>query len=113
MFWQGQSAGSKSVSLAITRRNSTDAAPFRAAIMLSGMEVSKSETPNYSSFKKFATAMGCTQSHAPLQLRCLRNVSASAIRNYTNGPDSVTFSYEVDKYAFYSAQKDVLMPLVV
>ena len=81
--------------------------------MLSGVEVSKSETADFSSFKKFATAMGCTESHAPLQLRCLRNVSASTIRNYTNGPDSVTFSYEVDKYVFYSAQEDMLISLAV
>jgi hypothetical protein len=107
------------VSLAIARRDSTVTPPFRAGIMLSGAEVSRSPKPKFSNFDAFATAMGCTQSPGPLRLQCLRSVSASTIRNYTNGPDSGQFStFVVDKYAFllYPAipvQEEVLILLLV
>jgi len=92
----GHSAGSFSVSLAITRRNSTDAPPFRAGIMLSAVQVSTSPTLNFSNFDAFATAMGCEQSPGPLRLQCLRIVPASTIRKYMNGPNSVSFFPGVD-----------------
>jgi hypothetical protein len=102
-----------SISLAITRRNPTVDPPFRAGIMLSGVRVSTSPTLNFLNFDAFATAMGCTQTPGPLRLHCLRNVSASTIRAYTNGPHSGLFIPGVDKYAFYLAQEEVLMALVV
>jgi carboxylesterase type B len=109
---QGQSAGSWSVTLAITRRKSGVAPPFRAGIMLSGAIVSTSPVLNFSNFDAFATAMGCGQPPGPQRLQCLRNVPASTIRAYTNGPNSGLFASRVDKYAFYPTQEEVLMSLV-
>jgi carboxylesterase type B len=97
----GQSAGSFSVSLAITRRNSTLAPPFRAAIMLSGFQVSTSPTLDFAEFDAFATAMGCNQTAGPLRLHCLRKVPACTIRNYTNGPNIGRFTYGVDGVTAY------------
>jgi hypothetical protein len=83
-------------------------------MMLSGFQVSTSPEANFSKFDAFATAMGCTQLQGSSRLQCLRNVSASAIQNYTNGVGSPLFSaYVVDKYAFYPVQEEVLMSLVV
>ena len=81
--------------------------PFRAGIMLSGAIVSTSPVLNFSIFDAFATAMGCGQSPGPQRLQCLRNVPASTIRAYTNGPDSGLFTSGVDKYVFFSTQEEV------
>jgi len=89
-----------SVSLAITRRNVTAVPPFRAAIMLSGEKVSALPEPNFATFNAFATAMGCSESPGPQRLECLRNISASTIRNYTNGNPTSSFVPQVDKYVF-------------
>ncbi|KAH9994628.1 Carboxylesterase [Russula vinacea] len=98
----GHSAGSFSVSLAITRRNSTVAPPFRAAMLLSGFAVSTSPTPDFSKFDAFATAMNCNQTAGPRRLHCLRTVPACTIRNYTNGPHSSgRFNYMVDDLTAY------------
>jgi len=70
--------------------------------MLSGVEVPRTATADFSKFDAFASAMGCTQSHAPLRLQCLRNVSASTIRNYTNGPDGASVSFEVDNVTAFA-----------
>jgi hypothetical protein len=80
--------------------------------MLSGALVPTFPALNFSNFDAFATAMGCTQSPGPLRLRCLRNVPASTIRAYTNGPRSGQFTPRVDKYALYPPQEEVLMTLV-
>ena len=81
--------------------------------MLSGFQVSTSPEPKFSKFDAFATAMGCTQSLSSLRLQCLRNVSASTIRNYTNGPDSGQFSsYVIDKYAFFFSVQEVVLMFV-
>ncbi len=109
---QGQSAGSWSVTMAITRRKPGVATPFRAGIMLSGAIVSTSPLLNFSIFDEFATAMGCGQRPGPQRLQCLRKVPASTIRAYTNGPDSGPFTPGVDKYAFCPTQEEVLMWLV-
>jgi carboxylesterase 2 len=109
---QGQSAGSWSVSLAITRREPDVTPPFRAGIMLSGAKVSTLPALNFSIFDAFATAMGCGQAPGPQRLQCLRNVPASTIRAYTNGPNSGAFAAGVDKYAFYPTQEELLMSLV-
>jgi len=106
---QGQSAGSTSVSLAISRREPDVTPPFRAGIMLSGAKVSTSPVLNFSIFDTFATAMGCGQQPGPERLQCLRNVPASTIRAYTNGPNSGPFIPGVDKYVFYLTQEEVLM----
>jgi hypothetical protein len=81
--------------------------------MLSGVQVSTPTILNFSNFDGFATAMGCTQSPGPLRLQCLRNIPASTIRNYTNGPDSGLFTTGVDKFVFYRAGWEVLMSLIV
>jgi carboxylesterase type B len=94
---QGQSAGAISISLAITRRNSSVTPPFRAAILLSGERVSAVPQPNFKTFDAFATAQGCSQSPGPQRLECLRNVSASAIHNYTTVNPFATFTPQVDK----------------
>ena len=112
LVFQGHSAGSWSVSLAITRREPDVTPPFRAAIMLSGEKVSTSPVLNFSIFDAFATAMGCGQPPGPERLQCLRNVPASTIRTYANGPNSGVFTPGVDKYAFYSTQEEVLISLV-
>jgi len=99
--------------MAITRRRLGVgvAPPFHAGIMLSGVQVSTSPVLNFSVFDAFATAMGCGQPPGSQRLQCLRNVPASTIRTYTNGPDSGSFTPGVDKYAFYPTQEDVLMSL--
>ncbi|KAI0275867.1 Alpha/Beta hydrolase protein [Russula aff. rugulosa BPL654] len=93
---KGQSAGGWSVSLAISRREPGVATPFRAGIMLSGARVSTLPALNFTIFDAFATAMGCGQAPGPQRLQCLRNVSASTIRAYTNGPDSGLFTQGID-----------------
>ena len=98
--------------MAINRRKPGGATPFRAGIMLSGEKVSTSPVLNFSIFDAFATAVGCGQTPGPERLQCLRNVPASTIRNYTNGPDSGVFNPGVDKYAFYPTQEEILMLLV-
>ncbi|KAI0278329.1 Alpha/Beta hydrolase protein [Russula aff. rugulosa BPL654] len=85
-----------SVSLAISRREPGVATPFRAGIMLSGARVSTLPALNFTIFDAFATAMGCGQAPGPQRLQCLRNVSASTIRAYTNGPDSGLFTQGID-----------------
>ena len=109
---QGHSAGSTSVSLAINRREPGVAAPFRAGIMLSGATVSTSPVLDFSIFDAFATAMGCGQAPGSQRLQCLRNVPASTIRAYTNGPNGGQFALCIDKYDFYPTQEEVLMSLV-
>jgi len=94
---QGQSAGAMSISLAITRRNSSVVPPFRAAILLSGEKVSAAPQPNFKNFDAFATAMGCSQSLGPQRLDCLRTVPASTIHNFTTVNPFVVFSPQVDK----------------
>src|ERR1700679_1086284 len=101
LVFQGHSAGSWSVSLAITRREPDVTPPFRAGIMLSGAKVSTSPALNFSIFDGFAAAMGGGQQPGQERLQCLRNVPASTIRTYTNGPNSGVFTPGVDKYVFY------------
>ena len=65
--------------------------------MLSGLQVSTFPKLNFSNFDAFATAVGCEIPSGLLRLQCLRNVSASTIRAYTNGPNSSLFTPGVDK----------------
>jgi carboxylesterase type B len=97
----GHSAGSWSVSLAITRREPDVTPPFRAGIMLSGAKVSTSPALNFSIFDAFATAVGCAQQPGQERLQCLRNVPASTIRAYTNGPNSGEFTPGVDNITYF------------
>ncbi|KAI0251022.1 Alpha/Beta hydrolase protein [Lactifluus subvellereus] len=97
----GHSAGSGSVSLAIARRNSSESPPFRAGIMLSLAQVSTLPELDFSNFNAFAAAVGCSQGPGSSRLQCLRNVPASTIRAYTNGPDSGPFTPRVDNVTMF------------
>lgn len=94
---QGQSAGAMSISLAITRRNSSVVPPFRSAILFSGEKVSSVPQPNFKTFDAFAAAMGCSQSPGPERLQCLRHVPASTIHNFTSENPLIPFTPQVDK----------------
>ncbi|KAF8217180.1 Carboxylesterase [Mycena galopus ATCC 62051] len=96
----GQSAGAASVGLAIVRDRVNT--PFRAGIMLSGAPTSASPIPSFSSFDAFAEAFGCTQTPGPARLNCLKKVSASSIRNFTNGPLSGSFGPVVDNVTAFT-----------
>jgi carboxylesterase type B len=82
--WQGQSAGSASVSVAIARHS--DNPLFRAGIMFSGALTTYPATPSFTNFNLFAAAVNCTQDPGAERLRCLKSVPAAIISNYTNGP---------------------------
>ncbi|KAJ7785818.1 Alpha/Beta hydrolase protein [Mycena metata] len=97
----GQSAGSKSVAAAILRYSAANA-PFRAAVLLSGAEESTSPVPSFASFDGFSTAVNCTQTPGPARLACLKNVPASVIRSFTNGPSSGAFGPIVDNVTRFS-----------
>ncbi|KAJ6604171.1 Carboxylesterase [Mycena vulgaris] len=97
----GQSAGSLSVSFLISRHNSHNA-PFRAGIMLSGAQPSISPTPSFASFNNFSATLGCTQAPGPARLACLKQIPASVIRNFTNGPTSGGFVPVVDNVTVFS-----------
>ncbi|KAJ7139655.1 Alpha/Beta hydrolase protein [Mycena epipterygia] len=98
----GQSAGSKSVAVSISRHTPSDA-PFRAAIMLSGTQQSTSPTPSFASFNTFSTAVGCTQAPGPARLACLKQVPASVIRSFTNGPTgTASFQPVVDNVSMFA-----------
>ncbi|KAJ7492897.1 Alpha/Beta hydrolase protein [Mycena latifolia] len=94
----GQSAGSESVSAAI-QRHAPGTAPFRAAIMLSGADVSVSPTPNFTLFNNFAAAVGCPQDPGPVRLK---QVPASDIRSFVNGPTSGLFQPLIDEVIIFS-----------
>ncbi|KAJ7124805.1 Carboxylesterase [Mycena crocata] len=97
----GESAGSQSVSVAISR-HSPGLAPFRAGIMLSAVDVSASPVPNFAPFNNFSAAVGCNQAPGPARLACLKLVPASVIRNFTNGPTSSPFAPVVDNVTMFS-----------
>ena len=80
--------------------------------MLSGVQVSTSPALNFSNFDGFATAMGCAQPPGQQRLDCLRNVPASTIHNYTNGPSSGQFAPGVDKSVSHPASKGILISFV-
>ncbi|KAJ7509590.1 Carboxylesterase [Mycena galericulata] len=97
----GQSSGAESVGLAIVRDRV--ATPFRAGVMLSGVPTSTNSTPSFAPFNAFATAVGCTQSPGAARLRCLKQVPASTIRNFTNGPlSSGFFGPVVDNFTVFA-----------
>ena len=77
--------------------------------MLSGVRISTSPELDFSNFNAFATAVGCNQTAGSGRLQCLRNVPASTIRAYTNGPDSNLFVPGIDKHVFYSACQEAFM----
>jgi hypothetical protein len=80
---------------------------------LSGLQVSTTPILDFTIFDEFATAMGCAQPPGPQRLKCLRNIPATAIRNYTSGPNGVAFSPGVDKFVFYPSSEGVLMSFIV
>ncbi|KAF5358876.1 hypothetical protein D9757_012298 [Collybiopsis confluens] len=91
----GQSAGGFSVSGLVVRHAEKNP-PFRAAIIFSGTVPDKSAVPNFSAFNGFAQAMNCTQAPGVERLDCLRTVSATDIRVFTNGPVSGSFQPLID-----------------
>ncbi|KAJ7023644.1 Alpha/Beta hydrolase protein [Mycena alexandri] len=97
----GQSAGARSVASAYAS-HAPGTAPFRAAIMLSAAVESRSPTPNFAAFNAMATALGCTQAPGAARLACLKNVSATTIRAYTNGASSGTWTSMVDNVTVFS-----------
>ncbi|KAJ6481068.1 Carboxylesterase [Mycena sanguinolenta] len=96
----GQSAGAASVGLAIVRDRVNT--PFRAGVLLSGAPTSSSLIPSFSSFDAFAESSGCTQTPGPARLNCLKDISASSIRNFTNGPSSGSFGPVVDNITVFT-----------
>ncbi|KAJ7103832.1 Carboxylesterase [Mycena epipterygia] len=114
----GQSAGAMSVGLAIVRDRVNT--PFRAGVMLSGAPTSESPIPSFSSFDAFASTVGCSQTPGPSRLACLKQVPASTIRNYTNGPLSGSFRFVVDNVTVFTdplerirANTTAKVPLVI
>ncbi|KAJ6511996.1 Carboxylesterase [Mycena vitilis] len=97
----GQSAGAASVAAAYVR-HAPATAPFRAAIMLSGAVESVSPTPSFASFNAMASGVGCTQAPGAMRLACLKNVSASAIRNFTNSASSGVWGSLVDNVTVFT-----------
>ncbi|KAJ6470266.1 para-nitrobenzyl esterase [Mycena vitilis] len=98
----GQSAGAASVAAAYARQAPGEA-PFRAAIMLSMDSVPPFESPTaFASFNDMASGLGCTQAPGAARLACLKNVSASAIRNYTNGPSSGVWGGLLDNVTLFA-----------
>ncbi|KAJ6493918.1 Carboxylesterase [Mycena vitilis] len=97
----GQSSGAASVSAAYVR-HAPRSAPFRAAVMLSGPFVSTLPTPSFSSFNAMASGVGCGQAPGAIRLSCLRNISASTIRNFTNGPSSGGWGGLIDNVTFFA-----------
>ncbi|KAJ7630565.1 Alpha/Beta hydrolase protein [Roridomyces roridus] len=97
----GESAGSKSVSGAISRHTPADA-PFRAAIMESVADTSMSPTPLVASFNNFSGEVGCGQTPGDARLACLKKVPASTIRTYLNGPKGASFRPIVDNQVTFA-----------
>ncbi|KAJ7785819.1 Alpha/Beta hydrolase protein [Mycena metata] len=98
----GQSAGAQSASYAIQRHTPANA-PFRAAIMLSGAQVTTlALTSPFAAFNNFSVAVGCGTIPGSLRLACLKQVSATAIRNFTNGPTGGTFAPVVDDVTLFT-----------
>jgi hypothetical protein len=54
--------------------------------------------PSFTAFNSFASAVGCTQTPGSTRLACLKQVPASIIRNFTNGPSGGLYVPIVDKY---------------
>ncbi|KAF7361464.1 Carboxylic ester hydrolase [Mycena sanguinolenta] len=97
----GQSAGARSVAAAYVR-HASGTAPFSSAIMLSGAVESVLPTTSFPSFNAMAAAVGCDQSPGAARLACLKQVPASTIRNFTNGPFSLTWTSLVDNVTVFS-----------
>ncbi|KAJ7217313.1 Carboxylesterase [Mycena pura] len=96
----GQSAGAGSAGLAIVRDRIHT--PFRAGVLLSGVPVSSSPIPSFSSFDGFANSVGCNQAPGLTRLNCLKKVPAATIRNFTNGPLSGAFGPVVDNVTAFT-----------
>ncbi|KAF8217667.1 Alpha/Beta hydrolase protein [Mycena galopus ATCC 62051] len=87
-------------------------APVRAAIMLSGAVASIFLTPSYTSFNAFASAVGCRKSPGATRLACLKAVSASTIRAYTNGASSGTWTTLVDRFLPVKTLSPIALPCI-
>ncbi|KAJ7085009.1 Carboxylesterase [Mycena crocata] len=96
----GQSAGGLSVGQAIVRDRIDT--PFRAGVLLSGAPTASSPALSFASFDAFATEFGCSQNPGEERLDCLRQVPASTIRNFTNGPQGGVFGTLVDNATIFA-----------
>ena len=96
----GQSAGASSITWFLQRHPVNP--PFQSAILLSSAFLNEvTQTTNESAWTAFATAVGCTGPAGSQRLQCLKQVSASTIHNYFNGPDAPPdFGALIDKYDF-------------
>jgi len=96
----GQSAGASSINWLLQRHPINP--PFQSAILLSSAFLSEvTQTTNESAWTAFATAVGCTGPAGSQRLQCLKQVSASTIHDYFNGPDAPpAFGALIDKYDF-------------
>ena len=94
----GQSAGASSIAWFLQRHPINP--PFQSAILLSSAFLGEvTPTTNESAWTAFATAVECTGPAGSQRLHCLKQVSASTIRGYFNGPDAPpAFSALIDKY---------------
>ena len=98
----GQSAGASSITWFLQRH--PIAPPFQSAILLSSVFlVEVTPTTNEQAWTAFATAVGCKESAGVQRLECLKQVPASIIHGFFNGPNAPpTFSALIDKCNFSS-----------
>jgi carboxylesterase type B len=96
----GQSAGASSITWLLQRHPINP--PFQSAILLSSVfSVEVTPTTNEQAWTAFATAVGCAGSAGVQRLTCLKQVSASTIHNFFNGPNAPpVFSALIDKCGF-------------
>ncbi|KIM75270.1 hypothetical protein PILCRDRAFT_13689 [Piloderma croceum F 1598] len=98
----GQSAGASSVTWLLQRHPINP--PFQSAILLSSVfSVEVTPTTNEQAWTAFATAVGCAGSAGVQRLTCLKQVSASTIHNFFNGPNAPpVFSALIDNITVFA-----------
>jgi|SRR5882762_7930343 carboxylesterase type B len=94
----GQSAGATSATWFLQRHPTNP--PFQSAILMSSaFLVETTSSTNEQAWTAFATAVGCTGSAGKRRRACLKQVPASTIHEYFNGPTAPPmFSAFIDKY---------------
>jgi carboxylesterase type B len=103
-LFQGESAGSQSVALALQRHGTNP--PVRPAMMESAAATFVG-APNFTAFDTFAKTFGCNEAAGPSRIACLRKVPASTISAFLNGPQGVGFGNVVaDKYNVFHTVLD-------
>jgi carboxylesterase type B len=93
----GQSSGASSATWFLQRHPNNP--PFQSAILLSSaFLVGSTPVTNELAWTTFATAVGCTQSPGAERLDCLKQVPASTIHDFVNGPTGpLLFTAFIDK----------------